>query len=54
MRSGVSFSEIILILTLIIIFVNPKEIPGLLRKGMKIVARLRAEVRKFLDDVGKM
>ena len=53
MRSGIAFSEILLVLALILIFVDPKQIPGLIRKSMKIAGQLRAEVRRFLDDVSK-
>ena len=53
MRSGVGFSEILLVLLVIVIFVDAKQIPGLIRKSMKIAGQLRAEVRKFLDDVSK-
>jgi Sec-independent protein translocase protein TatA len=51
MRAGVGFFEIVLILTLIVIFVDTKQIPGLLRKVYKISARLRGEVRKFFDEI---
>jgi len=51
---GVGFFEILLILVLMVIFVNPKHIPGLLRKSMKIVKQIRREVHKFLDDVNKL
>ena len=53
MRSGIGFSEILLILLVIVIFVDAKQIPELLRKSMKIAGQLRAEIQKFLDDVSK-
>jgi Sec-independent protein translocase protein TatA len=53
MRSGVGFSEILLILALLFIFVEPKHIPELLRKSMKIAGQLRAEVRRILNDISK-
>jgi Sec-independent protein translocase protein TatA len=51
MTSGVSLSEILLVLALIVIFVDAKQIPGLIRKSMKIVAQARASIKKFLDDI---
>jgi Sec-independent protein translocase protein TatA len=54
MNSGVSFSEILVILTLIIIFVKPKDIPELLRKTMKIARKSRGQLRKFMDEITKM
>jgi Sec-independent protein translocase protein TatA len=53
MKSGIGFSEILLILALILIFVNPKDIPELLRKSLKIIAQIRAQIRSFLDDISK-
>jgi Sec-independent protein translocase protein TatA len=53
MKSGIGLSEILLILALIIIFIDAKQIPGLVRKGFKIAGRLRTEARKFWNDVGK-
>jgi Sec-independent protein translocase protein TatA len=51
MRAGVSFLEILLILTLIVVFVDPKQIPSLLQKSLKIAAQARMEVKKFLDEI---
>ena len=51
MTSGISFSEILLILVVIIIFVDSKQLPGLLRKSFKIVRELRAAVKRFIDDI---
>jgi len=53
MTSGVGFSEILLILALIVVFVDSKRIPGLVRKGFRIAGQLRSAVRKFLDDAGQ-
>ena len=52
MKSGIGLSEILLILALVVIFVDSKKIPGLIRKTFKIAGQLRATVRKFLDDIG--
>ena len=54
MRSGVGFGEILVILVLIIVLIHPKQMPGLLRKSLRIVARMRSEVRKFLDEINKL
>jgi Sec-independent protein translocase protein TatA len=51
MNSGVSVSEIFLILTIIIIFVKPKDIPQLIRKSFKLAAQLRATIKKIIDDI---
>jgi len=51
MTSGVGFSEILLVLAIIVIFVDAKQIPGLIRKSVKIIAQLRAAVKKFLDEI---
>ena len=53
MRNGVGFSEILLILVLVVIFVDPKQIPDLLRKSLKITGQIRREIRKFMDDINK-
>ncbi|MCL2283091.1 MAG: hypothetical protein FWC26_07220 [Fibromonadales bacterium] len=51
MTSGVGYSEVLLILLVMVIFINPKQIPGLIRKFFKITAQLRAAVKKFLDEM---
>ncbi|MCL2208218.1 MAG: hypothetical protein FWB90_09055 [Fibromonadales bacterium] len=51
MASGISYSEILLILAVMLIFIDAKQIPGLLRKIFKIIAQLRATVKKLLDDL---
>jgi len=53
MKTGIGLGEILVILTLIVVFVNPKQLPDLLRKTLKTVGQLRVEVRKYLDDVGR-
>ena len=53
MRSGVGLSEVLLILALIVVFVDPKQIPGLIRKVARAVFWLRAEAKKFFDDIGR-
>jgi Sec-independent protein translocase protein TatA len=51
MTSGIGFSEILLILAIMVIFVDSKHIPGLIQKSVKIVAQLRAAVKKFIDEI---
>jgi Sec-independent protein translocase protein TatA len=51
MASGISFSEILLILVLIIIFVDAKQIPGLIRKSVKVIVQLRTAFKKFIDEI---
>lgn len=51
MTSGIGFSEVLLILAVIVIFVEPKRIPGLIRKSFKIMAQLRAAIKKFIDEI---
>jgi len=53
MKSGIGLSEVLLILALIVVCVDSKQIPGLVRKSLKMVGQLRSAVRKFLDDVGR-
>jgi Sec-independent protein translocase protein TatA len=52
MRSGIGLSEALLILALVVIFVDSKKIPGLIRKTVKFVGQIRAAVKKLLDDIG--
>jgi len=51
MKTGIGLSEILLILALMVVFVNPKQIPGLIRKTVKITGQLRAAVREYLDGI---
>jgi Sec-independent protein translocase protein TatA len=51
MSGGISLSEIILVLAIIVIFVKPKDIPGLVRKSVKIASQLRAAIKKILDEI---
>ncbi|MDR3002181.1 MAG: hypothetical protein LBU89_13075 [Fibromonadaceae bacterium] len=51
MTSGIGFSEILLILVILVIFVDAKEIPGLIRKALKITRQIRAEIKKFIDEM---
>ncbi|MDR1811312.1 MAG: hypothetical protein LBQ87_00615 [Candidatus Fibromonas sp.] len=51
MTSGVGFSEILLILAIMVIFVDSKQIPGLIRKSIRIVSQVRAAVKKFIDEL---
>jgi Sec-independent protein translocase protein TatA len=51
MTSGIGFSEIFLILAIIIVFVSPKDAPRLIQKFFRIIAQLRAAVKKFLDEM---
>jgi Tat protein translocase TatB subunit len=51
MTSGIGFSEILLILAVIIIFVSPKDAPVLIRKIFRTIAQVRTAVKKFLDEM---
>jgi len=51
MTSGISFSEILLILAIMVIFIDAKQLPDLIRKIFKIVAQVRATIRKILDEM---
>ena len=51
MTSGIGFSEILLILVIMLIFVDAKQIPGLIRKSLKIIGQIRAEIKKFIDEM---
>ncbi len=50
MSSGIGFSEILLILAVMVIFIDSKKIPGLIRKSFRIAGQLRAAVKKFIDE----
>jgi Sec-independent protein translocase protein TatA len=51
MTSGIGFSEILLILAIIVVFVDSKHIPGLVRKSVKTMAQLRTAVKRFIDEM---
>jgi len=51
MTSGIGISEILLIVAIMVIFVDSKHIPGLIRKIVKTMAQLRAAVKKFVDEI---
>jgi Sec-independent protein translocase protein TatA len=53
MKTGIGLSEILLILALIVIFIDAKQIPNLVKKGFKIMGRLQAEVMKFMSEINK-
>ncbi|MDR1829878.1 MAG: hypothetical protein LBQ76_03820 [Candidatus Fibromonas sp.] len=50
MTSGIGFSEILLVLAIMVIFVEPKKIPGLIRECFKIATQLREAIKKFIDE----
>jgi len=51
MTSGIGLSEILLVLAIIVIFFDAKQIPGLIRKSLKIVSQVRASIKKIMDDI---
>lgn len=51
MTTGIGLSEIILILALMVIFVDSKQIPVLIRKTLKIIAQIKAKVKEIMDEV---
>jgi len=51
MISGIGFSEILLILAVMVIFIDSKHIPGIIRQSVKAMAQLRAAVKKFIDEI---
>ena len=51
MSTGIGFSQILVILILIVIFVEPKHIPGFIRKSLKIYRQMRAELKNLFNDV---
>ena len=53
MSSGIGFTEILLILAVMVIFIDPKKLPGLLKKALKIAGQIRKEIQKFMDEVNK-
>ncbi|MDR0331439.1 MAG: hypothetical protein LBH93_07010 [Chitinispirillales bacterium] len=53
MRGGPGFSEVLLIFALIVVFVDPKQIPGLIRRGAGAIFWARSAAKKFFDDIGR-
>ncbi len=56
MNTGLGFSEILLIVTLIVVFFGSKELPMFLREVAKFTSRIRKysdRVKKELDDVAR-
>jgi 5-formyltetrahydrofolate cyclo-ligase len=56
MNMGIGFSEIIVIVLLILLFFGSKELPRFLREGARFIAKIRAygdTVRQELDEVTK-
>ncbi len=51
MTSGIGFFEILLILAIMVIFVDSKQIPGLIRKSVKVIAQVRAAIKKFIEEL---
>ncbi|MBN1308577.1 MAG: 5-formyltetrahydrofolate cyclo-ligase [Chitinispirillaceae bacterium] len=54
MNTGFGFSEMLLIVTLVVIFFGSKELPALLREIARMTARLRRysdRIKRELDDV---
>ena len=54
MRTGIGFYEIVLILVLMVIFVEPKKVPVILGRIFKIARQVRAEIKRFVDEFNKM
>jgi len=52
MKNGIGISEILLVLALVVIFVDSKKVPGLIRRTFNIAGQIRAAVKKLLDDIG--
>ena len=53
MTSGVGFSEILLIVAVMVIFVKPKDIPEVMRNIFKVLGQLRATVKKFMGEIDR-
>jgi Sec-independent protein translocase protein TatA len=53
MRSGVGLSEILLIMALIVVFVDSKQIPGLARKTFRAAGQMRAAVKKYMNEINR-
>jgi Tat protein translocase TatB subunit len=51
MTNGIGFSEILLIVAVMVIFVKPKDIPEVMRKVFKTLGQLRTTVKKFIDEI---
>jgi 5-formyltetrahydrofolate cyclo-ligase len=54
MDMGVGFSEILLILVLVLIFFGPKELPRFIREGARLIGKLRGytdKVKRELNDI---
>jgi Tat protein translocase TatB subunit len=51
MTSGIGFTEILLIVAVMVIFVKPKDIPEVMRQVFKALGQLRATVKKFMEEI---
>lgn len=54
MDMGVGFSEILLVLVLVLIFFGPKELPRFIREGARLIGKLRGytdKVKRELNDI---
>ena len=51
MKFGVGFSEVLLILALIVVLTDSKEVPGMIRKGYKTMRQLRGAIKKFFTNI---
>jgi len=53
MSSGIGLSEIILILVLIVICIEPNKIPLYIRQCFKFISNLRREIKRLFEDWSK-
>ena len=48
---GISLSEFILIVIVIFLFIPPKELPQLIRKGASLIKKIKESYAKFLREI---
>ncbi len=56
MISGLGVTEILVVLTMVLLFFGSKELPQFIREGARFLAKMRGyadKVRRELDDVGR-
>ena len=50
MTFGLGFFEILLILILAVIFIPPKDLPGIIRKCAQILGKINKNIREFMKE----
>ncbi|MCL1827514.1 MAG: hypothetical protein FWG20_05665 [Candidatus Cloacimonetes bacterium] len=49
MSFGISLSEFLLIIAVMIVFISPKDLPKIVRTAVKMVKKLNVKIREIMD-----